>query len=53
VKPLLILSEEAMKKDERRGMLFTYMGNVQRPGKANNTRVRTVHAGTMDRGFTV
>jgi hypothetical protein len=30
-----------------------YMGNVQGPEKVNYTCMKTVHAGTIDRGFTV
>jgi hypothetical protein len=30
-----------------------YMGDVQGPEKVNNAYVKTVHAGMMDRGFTV
>jgi hypothetical protein len=29
------------------------MGDVQGPNKLNNTCVKTMHAGTIDRGFTV
>jgi hypothetical protein len=31
----------------------TYMGDVQGPEKVNDTCMKTMHAGTMDRGFTV
>jgi len=31
----------------------TYMGNIQGPENVNKTCVKTVHVGTMDRGFTV
>jgi hypothetical protein len=31
----------------------TYMGNVQGPEKVNDTCLKTMHVGTMDRGFTV
>jgi hypothetical protein len=31
----------------------TYMGNLQGPKKENDTCVKTMHVGTMDRGFTV
>jgi acetyl-CoA carboxylase beta subunit len=30
-----------------------YTGDVQEPKKVNNTCTETMHAGTMDRGFTV
>jgi hypothetical protein len=30
-----------------------YVGDVQEPEKVNDTCMKTVHAGTMDRGFTV
>jgi hypothetical protein len=30
-----------------------YMGDVQGPEKVNDTCVKTMHAGMMDRGFTV
>jgi hypothetical protein len=30
-----------------------YMGNVQGPDEMNDTCVKTMHAGTMGRGFTV
>jgi hypothetical protein len=29
------------------------MGDVQRPEKVNDTCMKTMHAGMMDRGFTV
>jgi hypothetical protein len=29
------------------------MGDVQRPGKVDDTCVKTVHAGMVDRGFTL
>jgi hypothetical protein len=30
-----------------------YVGDVQEPVKVNNTCVKTMHGGMMDRGFTV
>jgi hypothetical protein len=29
------------------------MGDIQRPEKVNNTWVKTMHVGMMDRGFTL
>jgi acetyl-CoA carboxylase beta subunit len=52
VKPLSIFSEEVVKKNDECRKLI-YMDDVQRPEKVNNTCVKTVHAGTMDRGFAV
>jgi hypothetical protein len=57
VKPLSIISEGTTKNkqiqenDSYREVI--YMGDVQGPEKVNDTCVKTMHAGTMDRGFTL
>jgi hypothetical protein len=55
---LLAIISEATVKDKR--MLendscenVIYMLDVQEPEKVNDTCVKTMHTGTMDRGFTV
>jgi hypothetical protein len=58
VKPLSIISEGTTKntqwvrKNGSRGKVL-YMGNVQGPEKVNDTCVKIMHEGMMDKGITV
>jgi hypothetical protein len=58
VKPLSILSEGTVKnilwmqENDSCGKVI-YMDDVQGPEKVNDTCMKTVHAGTQDRGFSV
>jgi hypothetical protein len=52
VKPLSTVPEGTTKINYERTKVI-YMGNVEQPKKVNDACVRTMHAGTMDKGFTV
>jgi hypothetical protein len=58
VKPLSIVSEGTVKNkmemcENDSSEEVIYIGNIQGPEKVKDTCVKTVHANTMDRGFTV
>jgi hypothetical protein len=50
-KPLATVSEGLQKNDKCEKLI--YIGNVQGPEKVNDTCVKTMHVGTINRGFTV
>jgi hypothetical protein len=52
VKPLSIVSEENAKINECCRKVI-YIGDVHGPEKVNDISVKTMQAGTMDRGFIV